>query len=241
MISHATAPATVAHRYPTRPQPTTNVAAATTTRSPASVTISDPYAVHRFSPASMPSSVACRQKPASPTHSSATRKPLRLDEHMARPQRRSSRRSPRRRRRRPSRPPASDAFCADLRSATLGRSASRRAHLPGGLLQQAERRAGGQAERAPEHAEHREARRLEIAGGQIEHRVSAQRGQHGRRADPGHAAARDRTDEPLARRIEAGARIRHDGASRAGSSVEYSHASHSGRSDSSRVIARPAR
>ena len=43
-------------------------------------------------------------------------------------------------------------------------------------------------ERAPEHAEHREARRLEVARGQVQHRVPAQRGQHGRRADPGHAA-----------------------------------------------------
>ena len=72
MISHATAPATVAQRYPASPQPTRNVATATTTRSPASVTISDPYAVHRFNPASMPNSVACRQKPARPTASSAT-------------------------------------------------------------------------------------------------------------------------------------------------------------------------
>src|ERR1700704_334953 len=71
-ISHATEPATVAHRYPTSPRPTTNVAAATATRSTASVTINDPYWVHRFTPASMPSSVACRQKPASPTLSSAT-------------------------------------------------------------------------------------------------------------------------------------------------------------------------
>jgi len=36
------------------------------------VTINDPYWVHRFTPASMPSSVACRQKPASPTLSSPT-------------------------------------------------------------------------------------------------------------------------------------------------------------------------
>ena len=32
MISHAIAPPTVAHRNPTRPQPTANVAAATATR-----------------------------------------------------------------------------------------------------------------------------------------------------------------------------------------------------------------
>ena len=46
MISQATAPATVAHRNPIRPQPITNVAAATATRMTASVTISAPYWVH---------------------------------------------------------------------------------------------------------------------------------------------------------------------------------------------------
>ena len=43
MISQATAPATVAHKNPVRPHPTTNVAAATATRMTASVTISAPY------------------------------------------------------------------------------------------------------------------------------------------------------------------------------------------------------
>ncbi len=38
----------------------------------ASVTISAPYCVQRLVPASIPSSVACRQNPASPTLSSAT-------------------------------------------------------------------------------------------------------------------------------------------------------------------------
>ena len=89
MISHAIAPATVAHRYPTRPQPTTNVAAATATRIAASVTINDPYWVHRFTPASMPSSVACRQKPGQPDAQQRHAQPLRLDEHVRRPQRRS--------------------------------------------------------------------------------------------------------------------------------------------------------
>ncbi|CAG6933724.1 hypothetical protein PICSAR240_04136 [Mycobacterium avium subsp. paratuberculosis] len=41
-ISHATAPATVAHKKPTRRQPSTTVAAATITRMTASVTISAP-------------------------------------------------------------------------------------------------------------------------------------------------------------------------------------------------------
>ena len=36
------------------------------------MTINDPYWVHRFTPASMPISVACRQNPASPTLSNAT-------------------------------------------------------------------------------------------------------------------------------------------------------------------------
>ncbi len=72
MISQATAPATVAHRKPTRRQPSTTVAAATVTRMTASVTISAPYPVHRSVPASMPSRVACTQNPASPTLSSAT-------------------------------------------------------------------------------------------------------------------------------------------------------------------------
>ena len=72
-ISHATEPATVAHRYPTSPQPDQErrrrhghpqpgVGRPSATRT----------AVHRFTPASMPSSVACRQNPASPTPSSAT-------------------------------------------------------------------------------------------------------------------------------------------------------------------------
>ncbi len=43
MISQATAPATVAHRNPTSPQPITTVATATATRMTASVTISAPY------------------------------------------------------------------------------------------------------------------------------------------------------------------------------------------------------
>ncbi len=72
MISQAIAPATVAHRYPANPQPTRNVVVATIIRRPASVTISNPYPVQRSSPASMPISVACRQKPARPTASSAT-------------------------------------------------------------------------------------------------------------------------------------------------------------------------
>ena len=72
MISHATDPATVAHRNPARCQPSTKVAAATDTRMTASVTISDPYWVHRPTPASMPSRVACKQNPASPTLNSTT-------------------------------------------------------------------------------------------------------------------------------------------------------------------------
>src|SRR5262245_36122998 len=71
-ISHATEPATVAQRYPTSPQPIRNVAAATATRRTASVTINEPYWVHRFTPASMPISVVWRQNPASPTLSNAT-------------------------------------------------------------------------------------------------------------------------------------------------------------------------
>ncbi len=62
----------MAHRKPTRPQPTTTVVTAITTRMTASVTISAPYCDQRLSPASMPSSVACRQKPASPTDSRIT-------------------------------------------------------------------------------------------------------------------------------------------------------------------------
>ena len=50
----------------------TNVVAATATRIPASVTMSAPYCVHRPTPANMPSRVACRQNPASPTLSSTT-------------------------------------------------------------------------------------------------------------------------------------------------------------------------
>lgn len=42
MMSQATAPATVAHRKPIRPQLNTKVAAATTTRMTASVTMSAP-------------------------------------------------------------------------------------------------------------------------------------------------------------------------------------------------------
>jgi hypothetical protein len=38
----------------------------------ASVTINDPYCVHRSTPASIPSSVACRQNPASPMLSRTT-------------------------------------------------------------------------------------------------------------------------------------------------------------------------
>jgi hypothetical protein len=72
MISQATAPATVAHKNPTRPQPITTVATATATRMTASVTISAPYWVQRLVPASMPSKVACRQNPARPTLSSPT-------------------------------------------------------------------------------------------------------------------------------------------------------------------------
>ena len=72
IISQASAPATVAHRNPTRPQPTSTVAVATATRMTASVTISAPYWVQRLVPASMPSSVACRQNPASPTLSRPT-------------------------------------------------------------------------------------------------------------------------------------------------------------------------
>ena len=72
MISQASAPPTVAHRNPTRPQPISTVAVATATRMTASVTISAPYCVQRLVPASMPSRVACRQNPASPTLSRPT-------------------------------------------------------------------------------------------------------------------------------------------------------------------------
>ena len=66
-----TAPATVAHRYPPSPQPIAKLAAATVTLSSASVTIRAPYPDHWLRPASMPSSVVCTQKPASPRLSSA--------------------------------------------------------------------------------------------------------------------------------------------------------------------------
>ena len=72
MISQASAPPTVAHRNPTRLQPISTVAAATATRMTASVTISAPYCVQRLVPASMPSNVACKQNPASPTLSRPT-------------------------------------------------------------------------------------------------------------------------------------------------------------------------
>ena len=90
MISHATAPATVAHKNPVRPQPITNVAAATATRMTASVTISAPYWVHWSVPASIPSRVACRQNPASPTLSRPTDSQRCLDEHPPAPQRRAT-------------------------------------------------------------------------------------------------------------------------------------------------------
>ena len=70
--SHPTAPATVAHRKPTRPQPSRNVATATTTRITASVTISPPYWPQLPRPASRPSRVACTQKPARPALSRVT-------------------------------------------------------------------------------------------------------------------------------------------------------------------------
>ena len=72
MISQATAPATVAHKNPTRPQPITKAATATATRMTASVTISAPYWVQWLVPASMPNNVACTQNPASPTLSKPT-------------------------------------------------------------------------------------------------------------------------------------------------------------------------
>ncbi|CKS74489.1 Uncharacterised protein [Mycobacterium tuberculosis] len=72
MSSHATAPAVAAHKYPARPHPITTAAAATANRMTASVTISDPYCVHRSTPASAPSRVACAQNPATPTLSSPT-------------------------------------------------------------------------------------------------------------------------------------------------------------------------
>ena len=70
--AHATAPATVAQRNPPSPQPRTNVAAAIATLIAASVTISEPYWVQPPTPASIPSSVACRQKPPSPAASKVT-------------------------------------------------------------------------------------------------------------------------------------------------------------------------
>ncbi|COV65982.1 Uncharacterised protein [Mycobacterium tuberculosis] len=66
-----------------------------------------------------------------------------------------------------------------------------RADLAGGFLQQAVGGPGDQSECAPEHPEYREAVGSQVAGRQINHRVAAQRGNRGRRADPGYAAACD--------------------------------------------------
>ena len=62
------------------------------------------------------------------------------------------------------------------------------ADFAGGLLQQSVGRAGEQPERAPEDAEYREPGRGQVACGQVEDRVAAERAEHRRDADPCHTA-----------------------------------------------------
>ena len=190
MISQASAPATVAHRNPTKAQPTTTVAVATATRMTASVTISAPYCVQRLVPASMPSNVACRQNPASPTLSRPTESQWACAN---------------------TRPLHSGELAAITIAAPIPTSAATRsgwvrasgstsayaggANFPGGFLQQAVGRPGDQPERSPEDRENGEAGGRQVAGGQVHHRVAAHRGHRGRDANPGHAAAGDRAGE----------------------------------------------
>ena len=93
----------------------------------------------------------------------------------------------------------------------------------GGLLKQAVGGSGEQPEGAPEHGEDGESRRFQVPRGEVEHRIAAQRAQHGRHADAGEAA--------LGGRSLSGDRRRAVG-HRSGTSVEYNQACHSGRSDS---------
>ena len=213
--SHDSAPPTVAHRKPTRPQPTATVVTAMTTLMTASVTISPPYCDQRLSPASMPSSVACRQKPASPADSRITDSNrdstntwgdhrMAVAAITAAGDHPDSRGNPHR---------VGDG------SAAVRIDMGGDADLAGGLLQQSVRRAGDQTESPPEHAEHREAGGIEFTRGEVQHRITAQCGDHGRHTHPRDAAASHRASRRP--------RVRHN----SGTGVEYSQASHSGRSE----------
>ncbi|SHW57132.1 Uncharacterised protein [Mycobacteroides abscessus subsp. abscessus] len=70
----------------------------------------------------------------------------------------------------------------------LGLGNARDADLTGGLLQQPVGRAGEQPERAPEDAEHREPGGGQVARGEVQDRVAAQRAEHRRDRDPRHTA-----------------------------------------------------
>ena len=125
-------------------------------------------------PASTPSSVACRQNPASPALSSPTLSsrdstktwpdhsgevPTAITAATTPTQNGHPHRVDPRARRRPESP------CSLLGLPDLA----------GGLLKQAVGGAGEQPERAPEHGEHGESRRFEVPRGEVEHRVAAQR------------------------------------------------------------------
>ena len=81
--------------------------------------------------------------------------------------------------------------------------------------EQAVRRTGNQAERSPEHTEHRETGGIERACGQIEHGVATERADRSRHTDPRHTAAGYRTRRRT-QRIEGRARVGHS----AGTSLE---------------------
>ena len=149
--------------------------------------MSAPYCVHRPTPANMPSRVACRQNPASPTLSSTTLSSRdstkTCPDHNGEAARDHRRRDHTDHRRHPHR----------MRARTrhhLG--VARRPHFARRLLKQAVGGPRHQTERAPEHTEHRETGRFEVSGRQVQHRVPAQRRQHGGGTDPCDAAASDR-------------------------------------------------
>ena len=195
---------------------------ATATRPVASPTMSDPYWLHRFTPASTPSSVACMQKPAIPAASSATLS-----------SRESTNTWPDHSGDVPTTTPAETTPTRTATRigwirgpATVGSAGGGLCltDFAGGFLKQAVGGAGEKPEGAPEHGEHREAGGFEVTRGQVEHRIAEQRAHHGRDADPGDAASGHGA---------LGGYRRGPVGHRSGTAVEYSQACHSGRNDSS--------
>ena len=133
-------PATVAHRKPTRPQPSRSAAAATTTPDDSVDHHQAPYSDQRLpSPASMPNSVACMQNPASPSDSSTLTTPA-ARRRRAAPTAARCRRSrgggwPLRHRR----PPTWAGSASRSQAGTHGARRFQRTHLTGGFPQQSGR------------------------------------------------------------------------------------------------------